>query len=106
MADIKTQEQYDRTFKVYQTGVTERGTRADKNQIGDLTVAMTCPKGFPRDIPLSRVQRMQLEKNFILGHPKRKVSKPKKQTKAQEAKVVKELLKEAGAKELPNIQER
>ena len=103
MADITTREQYERTFKVYQTGVTERGTKADRATIGDFTVAMTCPNGVPRQPQLSKVARLMSEKGFTIGHPKTKKTQVKRQTKTQIKKEAAMLLKETGADSLPNI---
>ena len=99
MADIDTQAQYDRTNKVYVSGITERNTKADRNAIGDFTVAMTCPKGVPREIPLSRVRDLVEYKNFTIGHKQKEVPKPKRVTKKQAQKDVDILYKEAGGVE-------
>ena len=98
MADIKTQEQYDRTFMVYQRGITERGTKADREKIGDLTVAMTCPKGVPREPQLSDVRRLMMDKGFVIGHPERKKVTPRKKSKKELYAEAEALYKEAGGK--------
>ena len=105
MADITTREQYERTRKVYESGVTERGTRADREKIGDLTVAMTCPKGHPREPQFSHAERLMRQKGFTIGHPERVVKKARRKTKKELKEEADVLLKETGATELPNIGE-
>lgn len=99
MADITTNEQYKRTLTVYRSGVTERGTRADRNRIGDLTVAMTCPNGHAREPQFADVERLMSEKGFVIGHPERKVKPAPRKTKAQLKKEAEALYKEAGGVE-------
>jgi len=100
MADINTQAQFDRTNKVFVSGVTERGTRADRESIGDFTVLMQCPNGHPREVQLRRVQDLITMKGFKIGYQAKPVPKARKVSKHQARKDAEVLFKEAGGEEI------
>ena len=78
--DIETVAKYNRVMKVYESGVTEKGTRADIEGIGDFKVLMHCEKGFDREVPIKHSRLALTVKGFKIG-PAPKAKKTKKAEK-------------------------
>jgi hypothetical protein len=97
MADINTLEQFERTNRVYVSGLTEKNTKADRDGIGDFSVLMYSPDGAPREPKLRHVERLMREKNFKVGKSPvaRPVNKPASRKQAKQE--LKTLVSDSGA---------